>query len=526
VQKCPVTIENEYDLGLGKTKAIHIPFESCVPNAAFIDERSCLRVQKGVCGICEKVCPAGAVDLGQKEHMVDLRVGAVVTATGYRQRDMSGTEYNIEHPNVITGLQLERMITPSGPTGGEIVRPSDGKRPGNITFIQCVGSRDRRHNGYCSNICCMYTAKNSKIIRSKIPDANINVCYIDIRAPGKMYEEYYTTMRENNIKMIMGIPSEIMDRPDGSLYFDVFDKATNKLLRLDSDLVILATSMEPSFGMESIQKILHIPTGEEGFLTPRHVKIAPVDTPTEGVFAGGVALGPKAIQECITDAGATASRVATLLRSEKKSVYLDTAVIDPNRCTGCGICQKECNYNAIIAERDRFKVVDLSCRSCGKCVSVCPENAITLRTFSAKQIRGLVEGILKEAPGSVIAYSTSACGYMAADIAGTSRREYPPDVKVIRLNCACQLSVEDLIFPFELGAAGILVLSCPEALHHYVDEVKVIRGTMNRARTMLAQKGITEDRIRLIEIVSPDGAKLQKVSIEIARDMKVKAGVA
>jgi len=525
VQKCPVTIDNEFDLGLGKTKAIHIPFESCVPNSTYIQERSCLRFQKGVCGICEKVCPAGAVDLGQKEQVIELTVGAVIVSTGYRQRDMSGTEYNMEHPNVITGLQLERMITPSGPTGGKIICPSDGRIPKNITFVQCVGSRDRRHNSYCSNICCMYTAKNSKIIRAKMPDANINVCYIDIRAPGKMYEEYYATMRENNIKMIMGIPSEIMDRPDGSLYFDVFDKATKKLLRVDSDLIIMATSIEPSSGMESILRMLHIPAGEEGFLIPRHVKIAPVDTPTEGIFTAGTSLGPKAIQECITDAGAVASRVATLLKSNTKSVYLDTAVIDPERCTECGICQRECNYNAITMDGGKFKVVDLSCRSCGKCVSICPAGAITLRSLSAKQIKGLVGGILSVAPGSVIAYSTSACGYMAADIAGTSRKEYPPDIKIIKLTCACQLTVEDLVDPFEMGANGILILSCPEALHHYVDEVKFTKETIGKAKDVLRKKGIDPDRIRLVEIVSPDGAKLQKVSTELSEAWKETAEV-
>jgi len=515
-EKCPVTIISEYDLGLGKTKAIHLPFESCVPNAVFIEAGSCLNVQKGVCGICEKVCPAGAIDLGEKEEMVKVNVGAVVVATGYKQKDLSNSEYNVEHLDVITGLQLERMITPSGPTGGKIVCPSDGRTPENITFVQCAGSRDRRHNQYCSNICCMYTAKNSKILRAKIPEANINVCYIDIRAPGKLYEEYYATMREKDIKMIMGIPSEIMEHTDGTLYFDVFDKATNKLFRVESDLIILATSLEPAEGMESLKERLHIPGGVDRFLIPRHVKIAPVDTPTEGIYAAGLSLGPKAIQECITDAGAVASRVATLLRSNKKSIYLETAVVEPDKCTGCGNCADECNYNAIVPEGEKFKVVDLSCRTCGKCVSVCPEEAITLRSFSMKQMKGLLDGILGTAPGSIIAYATSACGYMAADIAGTSRREYAADVKIIRLTCSCQLTVDDLIYPFIMGARGVMILSCPEALHHYIDEGEVIRLTISEARKILMEKGIPEDRLKLVEIVSPDGEKLQKVSTEMA----------
>lgn len=520
-EKCPVTISSEYDLGLGDTKAIHLPFDSCVPNAVFIEADACLYVQKGACRICEKVCPADAIDFGQKVESTILEVGAIVVATGYRQKDLSNTEYNVEHPDVITGLQLERMITPSGPTGGKIVCPSDGRGPKKITFIQCAGSRDRRHNEYCSNICCMYSAKNSKILRNKIPDAEINICYIDIRAPGKLYEEYYRTMREKGIKTIMGIPSEILDHSDGSLYFEVFDKATNKLLRVGSDLIVLAASLEPSDGTERIREKLHLPGGSDGFLIPRHVKIAPVDTPNEGLYSIGLALGPKAIQECITDASAVASRIATLLRSDKKKIDLSTAVIDPAKCIGCGKCEEACNYNAIMKDGEKFKVIDLSCRSCGKCVSVCPEGAITLRSFSREQVIGLLDGILEVDPDSIIAYSTSACGYMAADIAGTSRREYPTDLKIVRLICACQLTVEDLIYPFTKGAKGVMVLSCPEPLHHFVDEVEVIKGTINRANKVLDGMGISRKRLKLVEIVSPDGAKLQKVSTEMAELVKM-----
>lgn len=520
-EKCPVTISSEYDLGLGDTKAIHLPFDSCVPNSVFIEADACLYLQKGVCRVCEKVCPADAIDFGQKVIRSTLEVGAIVVATGYKQKDLSNTEFNFEHPDVISGLQLERMITPSGPTEGKIICPSDGRTPKNVTFIQCAGSRDMRHNEYCSNICCMYSAKNSKILRTKLPNADINICYIDIRAPGKLYEEYYRTMRGKGIKMIMGIPSEIMNSTGGSLYFDVFDKATNKLLRVDSDLIVLATSLEPSKGTENMQEKLHLPNGPDGFLIPRHVKIAPVDTPSEGIYAIGLALGPKAIQECITDASAVASRIATLLKSETKSIDLSTAVIDPEKCTSCGKCMEACNYNAIMEEGGKFKVIDLSCRSCGKCVSVCPEDAIILRSFSRDQVIGLLDGILEVDPHSIIAYSTSACGYMAADIAGTSRREYPTNVKIVRLICACQLTVEDLVYPFKKGAKGVMVLSCPEPLHHYVDEVEVIKGTMKKATKVLEEMGISEKRLKLVEIVSPDGAKLQRVSTEMAELVKM-----
>ncbi|HDM67159.1 MAG TPA: CoB--CoM heterodisulfide reductase iron-sulfur subunit A family protein, partial [Thermoplasmatales archaeon] len=203
-EKCPVTIPNRYNLGLDDTKAIHIPFNGSVPNAAFIEEEYCLKINKGTCGLCEKNCPADAIDFNQKPLKREIKVGAIIVATGYQQIDLHNTEYHYDHPDVITGLELERMIVPSGPTGGKIICPSDGREPKTITFIQCAGSRDKRHKEYCSGICCMYSIKNAKIMRAKFPDATINMCYIDIRSPGRRNEEYYQLMREKNINMILG----------------------------------------------------------------------------------------------------------------------------------------------------------------------------------------------------------------------------------------------------------------------------------------------------------------------------------
>ena len=516
-EKCPVSIPNKYNLGLDKTKSIHIPFDGAVPNIAFIEENSCLKLNKNICGICEKVCPADAIDFNQKVVEREIKVGAIIVATGYRRVDLHNTEYYYEHPDVITGLELERMIVPSGPTGGKIICPSDGREPKTITFIQCAGSRDNRYKEYCSGICCMYSIKNAKIMRAKFPDATINMCYIDIRAPGRRNEEYYQLMREKNINMILGRPSEIMDTPDGKLYFDVFDKATNKLLRIESDLIVLSTALEPSEGTKKMAEVLHLQYGMDKFLSPLHVKIAPVDTTTEGVYIIGTAEAPKSIQDSITDAGTAASRVATILKSDTATIDLTTAVIDPDKCTKCGLCIEACRYNAITED---YNVIDMACKGCGKCVSVCPEDAIEIRHLTKAQLRAQVDGILEGDPDSVIAYITETCAYNAADIAGMNRMEYPSIVKIVKLPCVGRLSVEDILYPFEKGAKGVTIFACPKGLCHYIDGTESAEEKYMKAKKILDEKGIDTNRLRFIEILTPDGQKFQKSCMDIAEYLK------
>ncbi|MCK5560536.1 MAG: 4Fe-4S dicluster domain-containing protein, partial [Thermoplasmata archaeon] len=346
------------------------------------------------CMQCVPACKAEAIDHTQQAEVIEFKVGAVVVATGYEQLDLTKTEYNNEHPNVITGLELERLLNSTGPTTGKVLRPSDGKVPESITFIQCAGSRDERHQPYCSKICCMYTTKNAGLIRREYPDMEINICYIDFRAAGRSYEEYYRNLRSMGINMIKGRPSEILDAGDGSLVFDVFDMQTGKLLQIKTDMVVLATAMIPSKGTEDMIGTLHLVYGPDGFIKPVHVKIAPVDTSIAGIFIAGTATGPKPILECVTDASAATSRVASFLKSPEADVDLDKAVINPNLCIKCGACDDGCNYDAIETTGDTYKVIEVACQGCGKCAALCPTNAIDLQHYLDHQITAQVEGIL------------------------------------------------------------------------------------------------------------------------------------
>ncbi len=516
-EKCPIKRPNEYDFGLSKRKAIYIPAGGMVPLKYTINRDDCLHFRTGKCGICVDNCVAGAIDFDQKEKHIELKVGAIMVATGYDQYDLSNTEYNIEHPNVITGLELERMIDPSGPTSGKIIRPSDGETPKSLTFIQCAGSRDERRNTYCSKICCMYTIKNAQLVEKEYPEMEINLCYIDIRTPGKNFEEYYRRFRSAGINMIKGMPSEILSGENDTLEFDVYDTATKKLLKINTDLVVLATSLVPSEGTKKMAEVLHLVYGPEGFLAPVHVKINPVDTANRGQYIVGTAVFPKPIQECITDAGAASSRVATFLKDDKLVLDLVTNRIDPEICIHCGECVEGCNYSAIKEnEEGVYEVLDVSCLGCGKCAAICPSNASEMRFGSDEQLKVQVSGILSSDPDTIIAYSCEQCGYNAADLAGISNLEYSSKVKIVKVPCTARVSFELMLYPFLKGAKGVMVAGCLEDQCHYIDGNIGAKERAMMAKKILDLIGIGGERLQFFNMSSGDGPKFAESARAIA----------
>jgi heterodisulfide reductase subunit A len=463
------------------------------------------------CMQCVPACKAEAIAHEQEAELIEFKVGAVVVATGYDQFDLAKSEYNIEHPNVITGLELERLLNSTGPTGGEVVRPSDGKVPESITFIQCAGSRDERHCGYCSKICCMYTTKNAGLIKKEYPEMEINICYIDYRASGSGYEEYYRNLRGMGINMIKGRPSEILDAGEGKLVFDVFDMQTGKLLQINTDMVVLATALEPSQGTKDMISTLHLVYGPDGFIKPVHVKIAPVDTSISGIFIAGTATGAKPIQECITDAGAAASRVASFLKSPEADIDLDKAIINPELCIQCGTCSENCNYDAIDTTGDTYKVIEVACQACGQCAALCPTNAIDLRHYLDEQITAQVDGILDadKENDTVISYTCTWCGYNAADIAGISRYEYPTNLRIVKYPCTGRMSFDHLVHPFTKGARGVMVVGCLPEQCHYIDGNIGAKERAEQAKQVLDLIGIGGHRLEFFNLSSAMGNKFR-----------------
>ena len=321
VEKCPARTPDEYSAGMGQRKAIYIPFPQAIPRKATIDAEHCLYVQKGICRVCEKVCPTAAINFEETPEMIELKVGAVIVATGFEEYDPSKKrEYGYGlYRNVITQFQLARLLDIDGPTKGELLRPSDGKEPETILMIQCVGSRDEKANMYCSTVCCMYALKHAQIIKEMVlHDAEIYICYTDMRTPGKGFEEYYKQTRDLGITFIRGKPSEIMEDPKTkNLLVAVEDTLLGEPVTLEADLVVLSCAIVPSQGTKRLAEMLRIELDENGFFKEAHPKLRPVETNVRGVYICGCAQGPKDIPDAIVQAKAAASCADSELRKGK-----------------------------------------------------------------------------------------------------------------------------------------------------------------------------------------------------------------
>jgi len=321
VEKCPAKATDEYSMGMGKRKAIYIPFPQAIPNKAVIDPEPCLYFQKGVCRVCEKFCPTGAIDFEQKPENLELKVGAIIVATGFEEFNPSGKrEYGYgRFSNVITQFQLARLLDIEGPTKGKLLRPSDGKEPENILMIQCVGSRDEKSNVYCSAVCCMYALKHAQIIKHMVlPNAEITICYLDMRTPGKGFEEYYTHTRDLGVLLVHGKPNEVREDPKTkNLNVAVEDTFLGESIVFDADLVVLSCAMMPAEGTKKLAEMLRIEVDESGFLKEAHPKLRPVETSVRGIYICGCVQGPKDIPDAIVQAKAAASCADSELRKGK-----------------------------------------------------------------------------------------------------------------------------------------------------------------------------------------------------------------
>ncbi len=412
-EKCPSKkAPSEFNRGLNTRSAIYTPFAQAIPNVPVIDTENCLKFKTGKCGICQKMCAAGAVDYEQQDEIISREYGAIVVATGFDTIKLDKyDEYAYsQSKDVVTSLELERIMNAAGPTKGHLERLSDGKAPKNIVFIQCVGSRcsDNRGKSYCSKICCMYTAKHAMLIRDKYPDTNVTVFYIDVRTPGKNFDEFYRRAVEDyHVNYVKGQVGKVMPQPDGSLLVQGVDLIDNKQIKMNADMVVLATAIEPDPSVRSIATMLTASIDTNNFLTESHAKLRPVESPTAGVFLSGVCQGPKDIPETVAQAGAAAVKAIGLLAKDKLTTNPCTAQADILLCNGCSTCANVCPYGAIsyenmqvndhgIREERRVAVVNNAlCQGCGACTVACPSGAMDLQGFSNRQILAEVDAICR-----------------------------------------------------------------------------------------------------------------------------------
>ncbi|HSW36600.1 MAG TPA: CoB--CoM heterodisulfide reductase iron-sulfur subunit A family protein [Candidatus Limnocylindrales bacterium] len=392
---------SEFDQGMGKRSAIYLPFPQAVPAKYTIDPDSCLFLTRGKCGKspkCEEVCLANAINFEQEDEIVEFRVGAVIVATGFDAFDASRKpEFGyVDYPNVITGMEMERLVSSSGPTGGKVTINNGEEEiiPKEIAFIKCVGSRDKSiGNEYCSRVCCMYTAKQAHLLRDKIPDANIRVYYIDVRAFGKGFEEFYDRVRRENIRYIRGNPSEIFKRGN-KLVVKVEDTLTSTPLEDEVDMVVLAVGLEPRADMRKMMDLLRLSQSPDRFFLEAHPKLRPVDTATDGVFLAGCCQGPKDIPDTVAQAKGAASSAMIPLARGKVIIGAQVANVDESTCRGCGFCVSICPYTAIeLVAVNRMghqvevaRVNEALCKGCGSCSPACLSDSIQPKSFRDRQI--------------------------------------------------------------------------------------------------------------------------------------------
>lgn len=401
---CPVVVPDEFDEGLGPRKAIYLPFPQAVPQVYVLDEHACLGLLPLACSKCREVCEPGAIDYDQQPVEVDIAVGTIIVATGYDIMPKSSIgEYGYgKYRNVITGLEFERLLSASGPTGGKILRPSDGKVPKEVVFIQCVGSRDPEHGvPYCSKICCMYTAKHASMYKHAVPRGQAYVFYIDIRSGGKGYEEFVQRIvEEDKVLYLRGKVSKIFEEDEKIVVWGV-DTLTGKKVEIMADLVVLATAILPGTGAEDTGRLLGISSDANGFFLEAHPKLRPVDTFTEGIFLAGCCQGPKDIPETVAQASAAAARALAILSKEFLEIDPLTSAVDESVCRGCGFCVDVCPYDAVKLEeisRNGHPVMvanvnEVLCRGCGSCSAACLSGAIQLRGSNDAQILASIEAL-------------------------------------------------------------------------------------------------------------------------------------
>lgn len=415
VEKCPQKkVPNEFNLGMDNRHAIYIPFAQAVPKVATIDPNYCTKLKTGKCGVCSKVCTAGAIDYTQKDEFIQEQYGAIVVATGFNPISMDKFDefaYN-QSKDVITSLEFERLTNAAGPTAGKLLRPSDGKHPHTIVFVQCVGSRcdacAEKGKEYCSKICCMYTAKHAMLTRDKYPDTDVYVFYIDVRTPGKNFDEFYRRAVEDfGVHYIKGMVGKVSPEGD-KLKVQASDLIANKQLHIDADLVVLAAAIEPDKSARPLATMLTASMDTNDFFTEAHPKLRPVESPTAGVFLSGACQGPKDIPETVSQASAAASKVIGLLVKDKLTSNPCVAHSNELMCNGCSTCERVCPYGAITYENKEFRMPDRTtairrvakvnpavCQGCGACTVACPSGAMDLNGFATEQIIAEVDAICK-----------------------------------------------------------------------------------------------------------------------------------
>jgi heterodisulfide reductase subunit A len=399
-EACPVKVKNEYSEGLDERKAVYMPYAGALPNVAVIDKEHCLRFAGGQCDLCQNACPFGAVNYNDADEIRELKVGAIVLATGFDLFDLTrAQQYGYAQiDDVYTGLEFERLLSSTGPTAAQILL-KNGKPPKKIALVHCVGSRCEKFNDYCSGVCCLYLLKFAHLAKQKLPDASIVLMYSDFCLPGKESQKFFNTLAgEKGVEFIHCRDSRTLEivKEDSDIAIKYVD-VNGESQKITSDMAVLATAMEGVKDAEELAGVFDISADENKFFAEEHCKLAPASTVIEGVFVAGCAQGPKDIPASVASGQAAAGLILSrLIPGEKLSLEPMIAVINQELCSGCKTCISLCPYKAISFDKEKKVSVvnEALCRGCGVCVAACPSGAIKGRGFTDKQIFAEIKGLL------------------------------------------------------------------------------------------------------------------------------------
>jgi heterodisulfide reductase subunit A len=452
----------------------------------------------------------------EEREVITLNVGTIIVATGFEVFDSSIIkEYNYGvFPDVINQLELAEMLDPFGATGGALLRPSDKSDARKIVMVQCVGSRDRRYNAYCSSICCMIALKHSLMIKERYPDADVKICYIDIRSWGKEHEEnYYEKARESGVKFVKGRPTDITQNSSTSkLVVDVEDALLNEFLELEADLVVLSTAFVPTTGTKELAELIGLELNESGFFKEYNAKVRPTETKLRGVYLCGGATFPKDAPTTSLHSHSAALKAAKFMIGEKFVKDGTIAVINSELCGDCEFCPVVCPFEAITMEEAEeghmiAGIDDVKCEGCGICVGTCPKDAIKLMGLTKNQIMAQIGALLqnKGQEPVVLAFSCAECGFTAVDTAGMYPMEYPSNVRILKVPCTGSLKINYFLEAFAQGAEAVMVVGCKNDGCHYEDGSTKAGYKVELTKKLLELYGIEPKRLEMFNNISIEG---------------------
>jgi len=518
---CPIEVPNYFEINLAPRKAAYVPMSQSVPLIYNIDMDACIHCYKCV-EACSKL---DAIDFSMEDELVWEDIGAIIVATGFSHFDPSVIpEYGYgRYPNVVTAIEIERLINSAGPTAGDLIRPSDGTHPKRLAIINCVGSRDKRFNPWCSNFCCMYAIKNAILMKQVNPEMDITVYYIDIRTPSKGYEAFYDRAREMGIRFLQGRPALITEDPaTQNLYVHSEDMSVGQVIEREYDMVMLNQAAVPQPDVDTVSSVLNITQSPGGWFMEYHPKLRPMDSPTDGVFLAGACQGAKDIPASVAQGSAAASRAGRVLHAAEWEIEPVVASVWEDRCISaqgkkCGVCSRACPYGAIEYEQGKAPhIVIAKCHGCGGCVAECPHNAITQLHFTDAQILAQIRALLADRPEEkVLAFRCHWCSYGGADMAGTSHFEYTANERGLRVMCSARMDNDFIYEAFRLGAGAVLYSGCHSQDCHYITGQRVGSKRAERLLKAFQKMGMTPGRFRIEWISAAEGDKYARVLNEM-----------